>query len=612
MHETVNRIGRLMIALACCALLHAAPVVAAEADAGLLRLVGEDAGLIVEVTGLSKELPKLEKCEVVKRLQQTSLFRQWKASDNFGKLDASRKVIEKLVGISLRQMVDDVFGRSFVLAVYPTGKDETQAVLITQARNPDALKSAVALWNRIERSKVTRETFEGYEYARRTRTGPEGKPMPSQFYVVFDDIFAFSDNEAAIQRTITLRGTRESSAAGDEAELKAKSRRHFLLSPAHRTAREELSPQRFVSLHLNPRVWDDRVDFGEDKSKGGVFIADAWQRCDSIAISLSVDERGIFVEGVAHYDGRKNESVARIPVANIGDSEGLPAFLNRVPRRAIAAFAGQHDLADIAQTLIGWIPDEKQDEWSRLRQLGRGLLVGFDLFDDVLPALGPNWGAYVVASTSETAGQSPLDSVIGVELPPAGQIARGKITLRDGVDNALETTLRLIAPVGNPETTGKRTGAGVETESTQSGTLIRSIKIGKSMQPGFAMTADQLAIGTSPVALKEFIGLDADNSLATAPAFRKTAKRYFPTRSQLLYVNVAALRGVIAEHESLLSARLSGSKEVSLEASVKRVELLNDLLQAFGTAFVAARADSRRLRLTWGIAADPLNGDASR
>ncbi|MBT4865127.1 MAG: hypothetical protein HON53_08420 [Planctomycetaceae bacterium] len=601
----------MIIALAGCILLHTAPVIAVEADAGLLRLVGEDAGLVVEVTGLSKELPKLEKCEVVKRLQQTILFRQWKASDDFGKLDASRTVIEKLVGISLRQMVDDVFGQSFVLAVYPTGKDETQAVLITQARSPDTLKSAVALWNRIERSKLKRATFEGYEYVRRTRTGPAGKPMPPQFYVVFDDVFAFSDNEAAIQRTITFRGIGDSLSTDGGTDLEAaKSRRHFLLSPAHQTAREELSSQRFVSLHLNPRAWDDRVDFGADKSKIGVFIADAWQRCDSIAFSLSVDERGILVEGVAHYDGRPNESVARIPAANIADSESLPAFLSRVPRRAIAAVAGRNDLADVARALIGWIPDEKQDDWSRLRQLGRGLLVGFGLFDDVLPALGHNWGAYVVASTSETVDQSPLDSVIGVELPPPGQVARGKITLRDGVDNALETTLRLIAPVGGAETDGKF--ADVETESTQSGTLVRSIKMGQSLQPGFAMTTDQLAIGTSPIAIKEFIGLDANNSLATAPAFRNTAKRYFPTNSQLLYVNVAALRGVIDEHELLLSARLSGSKEVSPEASAKRVEMLNDLLRAFDTVFVAAHADRRRFRLTWGITANPADGKASR
>ena len=178
------------------------------------------------------------------------------------------------------------------------------------------------------------------------------------------------------------------------------------------------------------------------------------------------------------------------------------------------------------------------------------------------------------------------------------------MTLRDGIENALETTLRLVVPVD--------TSSNVETDSTQDRTLIRSIKMGKSLQPGFAMTADQLAIGTSPVALKEFIGLDASNSLATAPAFRNTAKRYFPTISQLLYVNVAELRSVVAEHESLLSARLSGSKEVSPEASAKRVEMLNDLLRAFDTVFVAAHADNRRFRLIWGIAADPINGDASR
>jgi len=611
MRKAANQIGQLAIALFVSLLLYTAPAVAAETDAGLLRLVGEDAGLVVEVTGLKDQLPKLQNCEVFRRLQETAIFRQWKASDSFRKLDLSKTVIEQLAGKSLKKIVNDLFGRSIVLAIYPTGKDEAQTVLITQARSADTLKSAVALWNRIDRSEVTRTTFEGYEFVRRTRVGPDGKSLPPQFYVVFGDIFAFSDNEAAILRVIALRAAISTSPTDNRGELNTKSRRHFLLSPAHRAARNALTPKRFVSLYLNPRAWDDRLDFGADKSKAAAFMSDFWQRCDSIAISLSVDERGIFVEGMTHYDGRANESDGQLSESGGSETGTLPAFLNRVPRRAIAVFAGRHDLVEMARVLMGWIPDgRQQDDWNRLRQLGRGLLVGFDLFDDVLPALGRNWGTYIVASTSETAGQSPLDAVVGVELPPPGQIARGKITLRDGLDNALETTLHLIASFDNEETT--KNTADVATETTQAGTHIRSIKAGKTLKPAYALTADHLVVGTSPDSLKEFIGLDADKSLATDPAFRSTAGRYFPLESQLLYVNVSALRRVITDHGALLSSRIAGSEAISLEASAQRVEMLNDLLQAFDTVFVSVHFGSRRSRLIWGIVANPPNDDASR
>jgi hypothetical protein len=606
----MNRIGHLVIALLACVLLRAAPVAAAETDAGLLWLVGEDAGLVVEVTGLKDQLPKLQNCEVFRRLQETTVFQQWKASDSFRKLDLSKTVIEKLARKTLKQIVDDLFGRSIVLAVYPTEKDEAHTVLITRASSAETVQSAVALWNRIDPSELTRTAIEGYESVRRTRVGPDGKPLPPQFYVVFDDIFAFSDNEAAIRRVITLRAAVASSSPADRNDLKAKSRRHYLLSSAHRAARDALTPKRFVSLYLNPRAWDDRLDFGADKSKAAAFMSNVWRGCDAIAFSLSVEERGVFVEGMAHYDGRGIVPAVQRSLANGGEPETRPTFLNHVPRRAIAVFAGRHDLAEVAKGLMGWIPDQQQADWSRLRQLGRGLLVGFDLFDDVLPALGPNWGTYIVASPGGTADQSPLDAIIGVELQPPGQKTRGKITLRDGLDNALETTLHLIGSISNTEASGKT--SEVETESTQTGTQIRSIKAGKTLNPAYALTANHLVVGTSPDSLNEFIGLNADDSLAADPAFRNAARLYFPKDSQLLYVNVAALRQVIADQGSLLSSRIASSENISLDASKKRVEILSDLLQAFDTVFVAAHADSHRGRLIWGIVANPPDDAASR
>ena len=52
-------------------------------------------------------------------------------------------------------------------------------------------------------------------------------------------------------------------------------------------------------------------------------------------------------------------------------------------------------------------------------QVSRGLLLGLDPFEDVLPAFRENFCAYIVARTDAKPDELPIDGLIGAELPPA-------------------------------------------------------------------------------------------------------------------------------------------------------------------------------------------------
>jgi len=69
-----------------------------EPSATLLRLVGDDVGLCVELSQLETEIPAIMRSTLAQRIKSLQLYRDWLACEDFKKLVRSREAIEQAAG----------------------------------------------------------------------------------------------------------------------------------------------------------------------------------------------------------------------------------------------------------------------------------------------------------------------------------------------------------------------------------------------------------------------------------------------------------------------------------------------------------------------------------
>lgn len=567
-----------------CFLFGAVPGAAAETQHHLLELVRHDVGLCLEVPQLKARLAELETSPIVERLWQRALVRQWLESKDFQKLKDARNGIEFLTGKPVRQVIDELFGESVVVALYPTANEEPVAVLLTQTVGADVLAKTLAAWNRSENPKIEQREHSGHTYFRRTTAPASEKPGETQHYVTFGRIFVLSDDESMIRQVIDLANAASSQDS-----------RNLLDSPVYRKAKGSLSSECFASIFFNPRPWDAQVL--RQKDVPPVFD-EIWRACESVAIGLRVSN-GIAIEAVAHHD----ETGAGTGWQRYVEATQGPAdFLDRVPRDALVTLAGRHHPATLADLMLSVVPEPDKNEFNTFRQVSRGLLLGSDLFADVLPRFEANWGGYIVpTSDADQETPSPIDGLVAFEIPRSvpQDSDNARPDLRAALDNGLNTGLNLLAAFYNGRSPSKTATVRTERRGT---TLIRWMDRFGAYRPTYALTDDYLVLGTSPEVVSAFDSAKGDHSIKTSPKFQQVAAEFLQTENQLVFVNVEELRVFLTRNRDLLVEQAAKARSLNALEVRRRLARLEDVLHLFDAVFVAAHFGRGHIRLVCGAA----------
>jgi hypothetical protein len=585
----------------------------------LVRLVGSDAGLCVEIPRLEETVGAFERGEFFQRLQRSRIYADWQSGKEYRHARGIVTVIENFTGKSFRQFFHDMFGRAVVVAVYAEPGQQMSAIMLTETSSREALDGVIEGWNRAEPHQTDAIEFAGQTYYKRTCSANGGPAKLVLFYCKLDRTLMLTDREEWIRRSLAL------ARATDPNES-------LLGLPAYQAARKSLQGGEAARAYVNPRAWDGVLGFTRasnppsstavgksfaHSTSGGTTTAapqptaltkaleGAWRRCEWLALGLQVD-RGIVVEAVARYS---MDGITDRGRQWIRSMSGPADFLRLVPRDALVVIAGRQAFGDLLKHLA---PQNEAGALDSLRQVSRGLLLGLDPFEDVLPAFRENFGAYLVPRKDSKPDELPLDGLVAAELPPAEAVIAPRTgpttserqpSFRDALDNGLNIGLNLGAAYFNMRSTGKP--AVVRTENSGPARTRWIDSLGP-YQPAYSLTSRFLVFATSPEAVRHFISREVSSATGGGPpAIAVLAKRYFPTENQVIYVDTAAIRRFLVEHGQQLVQHATRVRSISTGDANEVLTHFLDVASLFDSVFAAGRISEGSARLVVGGVIQP-------
>jgi hypothetical protein len=596
----------------------------------LLRLVPPDATVVITLEGLRDVAQSARAARLLADLRDLPAVRRWLDSQKYQNLERSCAHIERILGVRLAELRDELLGDAVVLVVRvapEAAPDPSQArgLLLLRARSPGLLERLVRAINKVQEQSgelggVASRTHGGTEY--QVREFPPGSGRLPEWYATFaDGTFAFSNSEALIQSVIDLKnraaapvgggatdraGNPEARAAGvRELRLALGEKRSFkavaarLPSPA--LARLFVDPRalgRMLSAAPPPRKPDDlRMMALLERYVAAVDYAGA---------ALVWSDDTLAIHTVETLDPSRIDSWLR---RWAGDSRSRDADLGRVPPTALAIASTRVDFLALRDVLYQIVPEAAHNRLRNLETLASGMLLGQDLADRVLPRLGPGVVAYLDsplsadgndASEAPAAGKArwfPVVAVIGLSEggQPAGGRSGAEPRVRSSVAGpsdvalaaALENLMRtLLAAAALDEKLGQ--GRSRIVTMKIAGGTVTTLDAPGAFAYGFDARASRLVLGNSAAAVARY--------LESAPDFR-AARRFqdfearAPRAGMFAYVDLQAATSVASQFRERLAEALAIRQKRSATEVARDLDDVIASARLLRGAFVASHVE---------------------
>jgi hypothetical protein len=546
----------------------------------LLRLVPDDAGLTLAVEDLRDHARDFFASPVSEGLLQLPAVSRWFESNDFRRLDAARRQIERTLKADVATLRDDLVGDALVLAmVVPPGAppDAARGMLLLRPRDQDLLDRAIVVWNKTDGRKlkaVDVQFWKGVPYhCRRFQPGTK----PDEWYAVLDGrILAWSNSEDLVRGAIERH-------LDDSADV------GLYTVPAFRRLRQGLPAGALASLFVEPRTLERAIR--EDKRPRD----EAQERLTRTVLGFlgAVDYAGLALEWRDGPILHLRQELAPERVSDTwrawGDRQGSAADLVRsVPPSAIALVAGHLHLPPILELLRVLLP---ANDWSRLELLAEALRAPKLEGGELLTRLGPGTVAYLEAPE---ANSTSWPWVMASNLSAPGGGADPELARR--VEGVMRSAFALQALQALQAKPGQGPGPiKLVDRKVPEGTITTLTASG---WPAFAVVPDRAILGSSPDAVGKF--LEAGPEAGPAQLSRHRAA-YFPGTESFAYVDLDRLRRAMMEHRPEAERWLSKRK-----VSAKDLEQALDLFALFRFGFATARMgpECRWMHHTIGLIAD--------
>lgn len=570
-------------------------VLAENADLKLVDLVKSDVGICAEITGLENKINSLKSSPIVNRFCNSVIYQDWHSSREHKKIQKAREKVEAVTGLPIEEVITSLFGKRTIIAFFPE-PEKWSALLLTEARDEETLKSLEKVWIETGSHEIEKLEFEGVSYFRRFKKGENGEERETAYYIRKDQYFALSDHESRIQDVIKIY------ILGDNSGTNTEEFRNLSLgySADYLEARKAVSEDCFSTIYLNPERIDHLIGRHLKKSRDLSGLQQSWRDLKSGMLGIELDQTG-FALNLALLK-KENSSGSALTVSN-SRMEGASEFLSKVPSSAILLFAGKIHLKNVEKLvtkIVQYIDDENLEN---IRQVSRGLLLGLDLFDDVLPSLRPDWGIYLIPKENPDIKTFPMNALASFGLPENDVIVKNgaRISLNVAMDNGLNTGLNLLAAFYNSKKTGQP--AVVRTEQTNA-FIMRWVDSLWSYQPAYSIDPNELVLATHPEMIRNHVSNSNENRLINDPTLTGWIENYSEKENQWLILNLREVHSSFIKHHDYFIEHIMNEEHVSEEEAGKELQKLSSVSSTFDFFLLGLYGGQKETRILLGAACE--------
>ncbi len=458
--------------------LVAAPFAAAQPAPfryDLLSLIPDDFAVCFVMHDLKGNATRWEKSDWLRNLRASPLGKSLLDGPEMRQLDRVQADLKKHLDLDWPTLRDDLLGDTLILAYTPGPKnqpDEERGLFLLHAPKPERLRQFIERLNEAQKASgelkdLAELQYRGNTYHRRKQDGK------TQFYFVKDSLLAFTGKEELLHAFLDRR-----------AEPAQESRwvKRFKRAGAE---------QAFLTMCVNPRALD--AELLANRKKDDPFPI-YWRALDAIFVTVAIQdaaETRLCIQANA-------QSLPKWAQSTFTQTAPASPLWDRFPEQSIVTVAAQTDFADLADTLKMLMPEKDRNKLGSDWQGGLGAIIQLDLFKDLLPNIGPDWGVCVLPSKDTK--QVP-QAVIALAMKPGSK--------KQPVDQTAATALEFFAKIAVLEHNKNHPDAPIRLETVSQGNIeVKFLAGDKAFPPGvapaFALKDGFLLVASAPEAIERF------------------------------------------------------------------------------------------------------------
>ena len=549
-HDRMNAITRPFLVLLLW--LAAVPFAAAQAAPfryDLLNLLPDDFAFCVVMHDLRGHADRWERSDWLKGFRASPLARTLFETAEIQQLKKVQADLKKHFDVDWPTLRDDILGDTLILAYTPGAKNQPndeRGFLLLHARKPERLHDLIEKFNNVqikskELKSVDELRYKGEAYQRRNQGSK------TQFYYLKDALAVFTFKEEQIKAFLDRRA-----ASAKE-------------SPWAKRFEKAGADQAFVALCVNPRMLDAEL---LQNSKKDDALPSYWRALDAIFVTLAI-----------HDDAELRLSIQ-------ADAERLPKWARSVftqtippsslwqhfPEESILTIATQTDFAGAADALKLLMPAQDQKKMASSWQGGLGAILRIDLFKDLLPNIGPDWGVCVLPS--KDARRLP-EVMVALAVKPGSK--------EPPVDQALLKAVEFFAQIAVLDHNKNRPGALLRLQSVmQDKVEVKYLAGDKVFPPGiapaYALKDGFLLFASSPETIGKFKARE-----------KKAAAR---KETPLIRLSTQELARLLEHRREHVLAGLADRQQMSPDQATQNLENVIAFLKLFDRATLSQHGDA--------------------
>ncbi|HZZ79693.1 MAG TPA: hypothetical protein VFE62_14330 [Gemmataceae bacterium] len=467
----------------------------------LLSLLPDDFAICIAMNDLQGNAARWEKSAWLKAFSASQPGKSLLDAPEWQQIERVKHDLKKFLDVDWPTLRDDILGDTLIFAYTPGPKDhpnEERGLILLHARDAQVLHRLIDKLNDAQKKsgelkELTELKYRGHSYHRRVQGDK------TQYYFVKKNLAVFTVKDELMQRVLDRHeaATKESAWAG-----------RFKKAGADNA---------IVTMCVNPRALD--AEILATTKKDDIF-AGYWRALDAIFLTASIrDDAEVRLSIQAN--------TAKLPkwAGSAFKPVETSTLWRRFPEQSIVTLATRTDFASLVEALKVVMPEKDRQKAANDWKGGIGAVVQLDLFKDLIPNIGPDWGACVLPS--KDAKQVP-QTMVAIALKPGPK--------EKPVDQTVFNALEFFAKLAILEHNKNHADAPIRLETQMQGkTALRVLQGDKAFPPGiapaFALKDGFLILASSPDAIAAFTLRDKQ---ATADAETPLVRISAPELARLL------------------------------------------------------------------------------